>query len=316
MSIRRYTVRRLLITVPVLLGVSILTFSLVNLLPGDAVDYLLQSRPEVSPSLRARLEARYHLDEPIWKQYLLWLWDALRLDFGESIVSGRSVSDAVAAALPRTLLLGGAGFAVAVAVGVPLGVVAAVNRGGLADDASRVAALLGVATPNFWLGLLLLSVFAVELGWFRVIPPNAPLLSPATLRFVVLPAITLGTASAALIARLTRSSMIEELNEEYVRAARAKGLPERTVICKHVLRNSLGPVVTVAALQIAFVVDGAVVVERVFSWPGVGWLLVDAIQQRDFPVVQAVVLMVATAIVLANLLADVAYAWLDPRVRH
>ena len=315
MSLRRYVLRRTLLTLPILLGVSALTFGLVKLLPGTPVDYVLQFQ-EATPELRASLRAQYHLDEPIWRQYLLWLSDVLRLDFGERVISDRSVSAAIAERLPETLVLGSIAFLIALLVGIPTGVVAAVRRGTLLDEGSRVVALAGIATPNFWLGLLLILVFGVHLNVVPVIPPVAPLLAPESLAFLVLPAITLGTASAALFTRLTRSAVTEQLRKEYVRAARAKGLPERTVIVKHVLRNSLISVVTVAAVQVAFLVDGAVVVERVFSWPGLGRLLVRAILQRDFPVVQAVVLLVATAVVVANLLADIVYAWLDPRITY
>ncbi|NHN57637.1 MULTISPECIES: ABC transporter permease [Halorussus] len=315
MSLQKYLVKRLLITIPVLLGVSVLTFSLTKLLPGTPVDYILQFQ-EATPELRAQLEAQYNLDEPVYVQYWLWFTDAVALDFGRSVVSNRSVAEAILSRLPNTLALGGFGFLIAVGIGIPVGIFSAVKKGKPADEVSRVGALLGIATPNFWLGLMLLLVFSVELGFFRVIPPDKPLLTPAMFKFMVLPAITLGTASAALIMRLTRSSMVEELSEDYVRTARAKGLPERTVIIKHVLRNSLISVITVAALQIAFLVDGAVVVEQVFSWPGVGRLLIDAITQRDFPILQAVVLLIATTIVFANLLADIAYSWLDPRIRY
>jgi ABC-type dipeptide/oligopeptide/nickel transport system permease component len=315
MTLRRYVLRRVLLTLPILLGVSMLTFGLVKLLPGTPVDYVLQFQ-EATPELRAQLRAQYHLDDPVWKQYLLWLGDVLRLDFGERVVSGRSVAAAVGARLPETLALGGFAFLVAVGIGVPAGVLAAVTRGSTVDELTRVGALVGIATPNFWLGLLLILAFGVNLGWFRVLPPIAPPLAPASLKFMLLPAVTLGTASAALFARITRASVSEQLREEYVRAARARGLDERTVVGKHVLRNALIPVVTVAAVQVAVLVDGAVVVERVFSWPGLGRLLVRAILQRDFPVVQAVVLLVGVVVVLANLLADVAYAWLDPRIRY
>jgi len=315
MSLRRYVVRRTLLTLPILLGVSVLTFGLVKLLPGTPVDYVLQFQ-EATPELRASLRAQYHLDEPLWKQYLLWLNDVLHLDFGDRVVSDRSVSAAIAERLPETLVLGGAAFLIALLVGVPAGVVAAVRRGTLLDEGSRVVALAGIATPNFWLGLLLILVFGVHLDLVSVIPPVAPILAPESLAFLVLPAVTLGTASAALFTRLTRSAVTDQLRQEYVRTARAKGLTERTVIVKHVLRNSLVSVVTVAAVQVAFLLDGAVVIERVFSWPGLGRLLVRAILQRDFPVVQAVVLLVAVAVVVANLLADVLYAWLDPRITY
>ncbi|QSW98029.1 ABC transporter permease [Haloterrigena alkaliphila] len=315
MSLANDVGKRVLVTVPVLVGVTALTFSLLHVSPGDPID-VVTGFQRVDPAVRESLRAEYNLDRPLWEQYLLWLADAITLEFGESPVTGRDVGATITDRLPYTLLLGGAAWVLSLAIGIPAGVVAAVNRGDTADEVSRVAALAGIATPNFWLGLLLLFVFGVHLEWVPVIPPDAPLLSADTLWFLVLPTITLGTATAALVARLLRSSMLRELNAEYVRTARAKGLRERTVIWKHVLRNSLIAVVTVAGLQIAVLVDGAVVVEQVFSWPGMGRLLVDAINRRDVPVVQAGVLVIAVSVVLANLLVDIAYSYLDPRIRH
>ncbi|QLK25838.1 ABC transporter permease [Natrinema zhouii] len=315
MSIGRYIWTRLLVTVPVLFGVTALTFSFVHLLPGDAVDAIIGFQ-DVSPAVEASIRAEYHLDQPVWKQYLLWLRDAATLEFGESPITGRDVTATIGRRLPATLALGGAAWLLALAVGVPTGIVAAVREGEPADELGRIAALAGIATPNFWLGLILLFVFSVRLGWFRVIPPDAPLASLAMAKFMLLPTITLGTASAALVMRLLRSSMRRELEAAYVRTARAKGLPERTVILKHVLRNALLPIVTVAGLQLAFLVDGAVVVEQIFSWPGMGRLLVRSILRRDYPLIQATVLVIGVAIVLANLLVDVVYAILDPRIRY
>ncbi|ARS88934.1 ABC transporter permease [Natrarchaeobaculum aegyptiacum] len=315
MSLGKYVIRRTLYAVPVLFGVTAITFSLLHLVPGDVVDVLV-GYESVDPATRADLEAKYGLNQPIWQQYLQWLADALTLEFGESPVTGRDVEATVAQRLPATLALGFAAWAVSLAVGIPVGILAAVRRDRPADEASRLAALAAIATPNFWLGLVLLFVFAVQLGWFRVTPPEAPLFSLEMLRFMVLPTITLSVASAAIVARLLRASMCRELEAEYVRTARAKGLRERTVIGKHVLRNSLAAVVTFAGLQIALLVDGAVVVEQVFSWPGMGQLVVEAIDQRDVPVVQAVVLLIGVSVVVANLLVDVAYAVLDPRVRY
>ncbi|SEW01634.1 ABC transporter permease [Natrinema salifodinae] len=315
MSLGRYICRRVLIAVPVLLGVTALSFSFVHLLPGDAVDAIVGYQ-DVSPAVEASVRADYHLDRPVWQQYLLWLRDALALEFGRSPITGRSVTGTIGRRLPATLALGGAAWLCAFAIGIPAGVVAAVRRGEPADELSRLAALAGIATPNFWLGLVLLLIFGVRLGWVRVIPPDAPLASLAMAKFMLLPTITLGTASAALVTRLLRSSMLRELERPYVRAARAKGLRERTVIAKHALRNALLPVVTVAGLQLAFLVDGAVVVEQVFSWPGMGRLLVESILRRDYPILQASVLLVAVGIVLANLLVDIVYAVLDPRIRY
>ncbi|MFA9415070.1 ABC transporter permease [Natrinema sp. HArc-T2] len=315
MSLGRYVSRRLAVTVPVLVGVSALTFLFVHLLPGDAVDAIVGFR-DVSPATEAAIRAEYHLDQPVWNQYLLWVRDAVTLEFGESPVTGRNVTATIGSRLPATLALGGAAWLLALAIGIPAGIVTAVKAGEPADELGRVAALAGIATPNFWLGLILLFVFSVRLGWVRVIPPDAPLASIATAKFLVLPTITLGTAATALVMRLLRSSMRRELDAPYVTTARAKGLPERTVVLKHVLRNALLPVVTIAGLQLAFLIDGAVVVEGIFSWPGMGRLLVRSILRRDYPLIQAIVLLIAVAIVLANLLVDVVYAILDPRIRY
>ncbi|MCY4730905.1 ABC transporter permease [Natronomonas gomsonensis] len=316
MSLRRYVVKRLLLTIPILLGVTAITFAMVHLQPGDVIDVLVGFN-DVSAETERQLREQYNLDEPIYVQYVLWLRDAMVLDFGQSFISERSVGEAISTRLPYTVLLGILALFISIAIGVPAGIIAAVKKGEQADEVSRVAALLGVATPNFWLGLMLLLVFSVQLGWFRTIPPSdVAVYDPALLKFMVLPAITLGTASAALLMRIMRSSMLEELNKEYVKMARAKGLPERTVITKHVVRNSLISVVTVAALQIAFIVDGAVVIEQVFSVRGIGRLLLGAILQRDFPIIQASVLMIGVTIVFANLLADIIYSYLDPRIRY
>ncbi|MUV87164.1 ABC transporter permease subunit [Natronomonas sp. CBA1123] len=316
MSLRRYVLKRLLLTIPILLGVTAITFAMVHLQPGDVIDVLVGFN-DVSAETERQLREQYNLDEPIYVQYVLWLRDAMVLDFGQSFISERSVGEAISTRLPYTVLLGILALVISIAIGVPAGIVAAVKKGQQADEVSRVAALLGVATPNFWLGLMLLLVFSVQLGWFRTIPPSdVAVYDPALLKFMVLPAITLGTASAALLMRIMRSSMLEELNKEYVKMARAKGLPERTVITKHVVRNSLISVVTVAALQIAFIVDGAVVIEQVFSVRGIGRLLLGAILQRDFPIIQASVLMIGVTIVFANLVADIIYSYLDPRIRY
>lgn len=316
MSLQRYIVKRLLVMIPVLFGVSVITFGMIHMIPGDAVDYMLEFAP-VGEGVREQIRAEYNLDEPIYIQYLLWLRDALVLDFGDSIVTGRDVTASISSRLPYSIALGVVAWLIAVVIAIPAGILAAVNKGDTIDEVSRVGALLGIAIPNFWLGLILMLVFAVWLGWFNVLAPtDVPLYHPDMLKFMILPAVTLGTASTALLMRLMRSSMVEELNKEYVTMARAKGLSERTVILKHVLRNSLISVVTVAALMIAGIVDGAVVIEVVFAWPGVGRLLIDSINQRDFPVLQATVLMIGFSIVLANLLADITYSWLDPRIRY
>lgn len=316
MSLGRFILKRLLITIPVVLGVTIISFGMMHMIPGDPVDVMLGDAV-VGEDVREGLREQYNLDQPIYVQYLLWLWDFVRLDFGESLITGRDIGGTLLSRLPYTLALGGAAWLLAMVIAIPLGVYAAVNKNQFGDEASRVGALLGIAMPNFWLGLLLLYVFAVTLGWFPVLPPiDASFWSTEMWRSLVLPAVTLGTASTALLMRIMRSSMIEELNKEYVLFARAKGLPERTVVTKHVLRNSLISVVTVAALMLASIADGAVVIEVVFAWPGIGNLIIDAIHSRDFPIIQLTVVFIGLSIVLANLLADIVYAWLDPRIRY
>ncbi|RQG92852.1 ABC transporter permease [Natrarchaeobius halalkaliphilus] len=315
MSIGRYALRRTLISIPVLLGATAITFSFVHIAPGDPVDVLV-GFDAVDDATRDALRAEFGLDRPLWQQYLLWLADVLVLEFGESPITGREVGATIGDRLPATLLLGLSAWVLSLSIGIPAGIFAATNQGEIEDEVGRIAALAGIATPNFWLGLVLLFVFGVQLGWFRVTPPDASLLSLEMLWFMVLPAITLGTAAAALVMRLMRASMRQELRKEYVMAARARGLSERTVVLKHALRNSLTAVVTVAGLQIAFLVDGAIVVEQVFSWPGMGLLLVESVGRRDLPVVQAIVLLIAVSVVVANLLVDIAYAVLDPRIRY
>ena len=316
MTLQRFVVKRFLVMIPVLLGVTFITFMMTHMLPGDPIDFMTQFE-NVSEETKEQLRQDYNLHQPIWIQYILWLGDALSLDFGQSIVTGRDVTGAIMARLPYTILLGVAAWIIAMVIAIPAGIVAAYNKDDIEDETSRIFALLGISIPNFWLGLMLLMVFSVGLGWFRVLPPtDEGILSPEMLKFTILPAVTIGTASTALLMRLMRSSMVEELNKDYVTMARAKGLSERTIVLKHVLRNSLIAVVTVAALQIAFIVDGAVVVEIVFSYPGIGRMLINAITQRDFPIIQATVLMIGVAIVVANLLADLVYAWLDPRIRY
>lgn len=316
MSLRRFVLKRLLLTVPLLLGVSLFTFGMMHLIPGDPIDYVTLFA-DVDSEVERELRAQYRLDQPIYRQYVHWVADAARFEFGESIVTGRTVDAEILDRLPYTLLMGSMAFVIAVATAIPSGVVAAYYRNTKVDQASRVFALFGIALPNFWLGLLLILVFANWLDLFPVLPPTGRgLLSPDMLVYTLLPAVTIGTGSTALLMRLMRSSMVEELDKDYVKMARAKGLPERRVVRKHVLRNSLISVVTVAAIQVAFIISGSVVVEYVFSYPGIGRLLVRRVGNRDFPVIQAVVLLIGVAVIFANLFADVLYAYLDPRIRY
>ena len=328
MSLRRFVLRRLLLAVPIMVGVSVITFGLSELAPGDALTYALALNPDVSESQRAALRAQYGLDRAVWERYLIWLSNVTQGEFGRTIPAGRSVAGIVGRRIPATLMLGLFGWVIALLVAIPTGIYAALRKDRFGDDVSRFVALSGISIPNFWLGLMLILIFASVLDLFPVLPPVEPgtdndlgtvmaqLTSPEMLWFLLLPGITIGTASASTLMRIMRSSMAEELNKEYVTAARAKGLPERTVILKHVLRNSLISVTTVAAFLTASILAGSVVVEVVFSWPGLGRELIDAINNRQINVIMAITLFTGVAIVIANLLADIAYAILDPRIRY
>ncbi|MES3517337.1 MAG: ABC transporter permease [Natronomonas sp.] len=316
MSLQRFVLKRVLVTIPLLLGVTLITFGMVHAIPGDPIDFITLFT-DLDPEVEAEIRAQYGLDQPIYVQYVNWVSNAAVFDFGQSIVTGRPVSAEIMNRLPFTLLMGTMALLVAVGTAIPAGVAAAYYRNTAIDQASRVFALVGVALPNFWLGLILILVFGSWLDLFPILPPTrAGLLSTDMILYTLLPAITIGTGSTALLMRLMRSSMVEELDKDYVRTARAKGLPERTVIRKHVLRNSLISVVTVAAIQVAFIISGSVVVEIVFSYPGVGRLLVNSVGSRDFPVIQTLVLLIGVAVIVANLLADIIYAYLDPRIRY
>lgn len=316
MSLRRFIAKRFLLVAPILFGVSVITFALVHLTPGDPVDLMVSFNPDISPAEKAAIRDRLGLNRPVVEQYLSWLAGVVQGDFGTVITTNRDVGAVVAARIPETVALGLFGWVFALAIAIPTGIYAAVRKDRLGDHASRFVALSGISIPNFWLGLVLMLVLAVWLDLWPVLPPRAPLLDPAMLWFLILPGLTIGTASAATLMRIMRSSMAQELNKEYVTAARAKGLPERTVILKHVLRNSLISVTTVAAFLTANIVAGAVVVEVVFDWPGLGRELVEAIRLREIDLILAITLFTGVAIVLANLLADVVYAALDPRIRY
>jgi peptide/nickel transport system permease protein len=301
-----FLLRRLAAAFGVVLGVVLLTSVLIHLVPGDPVELMLGESATAGD--RAALRARLGLDRPVHEQVLSQLSRLSRLDLGESLHSRRPVGALVAERLPATVELAVAALAVAVAVAIPLGILAARRRGGPADGAAMGLALLGLSVPSFWLGPLLILVFSVGLGW-------TPVSGREGWSSLVLPTLTLGTGMAAVLARMLRGSLLETLSEDYVRTARAKGLPEGEVIRRHALRNAALPVVTVFGMQAGALLAGAVITETVFAWPGIGSLLVEAIARRDYPVVQGCVLLISTSYVLVNALTDLAYAWLDPRVR-
>jgi peptide/nickel transport system permease protein len=310
-----FLVRRLLVLVPVLALMSVIVFGVLRLVPGDPVDVILGAE-QVDPVVRQELRHELGLDTGLPQQYLRWLTRVVHGDLGRSVRSHESVTALIADKLPKTLLLAVASTLVALLVALPLGITAALERNTSIDYLAMVFALLGVSMPNFWLGILLVLGFAIGLGWLPSQGYASILADPvAALPYLVLPSITLGLGMAGLVTRMVRTSVLEEIGQDYVRTARAKGLSERVVVWKHTLKNALIPAVTVIGLQFGTLLGGAVVVEQVFTWPGLGWLVVHAIFARDYPVVQGVTLVVGVLFVLVNTLIDALYSALDPRVR-
>lgn len=302
-----YVAKRLLGSIPVLIGVSILVFSMMHFLPGDPVRIMLGLEGDAETVLRLRKELG--LDDPLAVQYLRFASRALRGDLGRSLKSNRRVIDEITSRFPATLRLTMCGLGIAVTIGVLAGVIAARYYQSTLDSAVMVLAMIGVSMPGFWLGLMLIFVFAVGLRMF-------PVAGAATPRHLVLPSISLGMVASAIVARMTRSSMLEVMRQDYVRTARSKGLAERVVLYRHALKNALIPVVTVVGLQFGGLLGGAVIIEQVFAWPGLGTLAVTSLQAKDFPMVQGIVLYLAMGYVLVNLTVDLVYGYLDPRIRY
>lgn len=302
----QYLIRRLLLTIPVLFGVATLVFSLIHLVPGDPVQAMLGE--SASPQDITELRGRLGLDRPLLVQYGAFLSGVAHGDLGASLRTNQTVTAAIAERMPATLELAFAAMCVAILIAIPLGIVAAVRAGTHVDHAATTLALVGISMPNFWLGPLLAILFSVTLGWL-------PVSGRGTAAHLVLPAITLGAPLAAVIARMTRASVIEELRELYVLAARARGLSRARAVLRHAFRNSLIPIVTVLGLQFGAVLTGAVITETIFAWPGVGRLLIQSISFRDYPLVQGCILLIAITYVTMNLLTDLAYGFLDPRIR-
>jgi peptide/nickel transport system permease protein len=310
----RYLIQRLATIVPTLLFVSMLIFGLQQLLPGDPA--LVLAGEERDPNVVAYLHEKMHLDSPLPMRYLYWLGGVVHGDLGESLRIQKSVLELIAEKLPVTLQLAVMAMLIALVIGVPAGIVSAVKKDTVWDYAANVFALWGLSTPNFWLGIMLILLVSVNLGWL----PASGYVSPfedlgANLKAMIMPAFVLGNAIAAVLMRHTRSAMLQVLNADYVRTARAKGLDEKVVVLKHALRNALIPIVTLGALQFGELFSGAVLTEQVFTIPGFGKLIVDAVFNRDYAVVQGVVLFTATAYVTLNLLADLGYFLINPRMR-
>ena len=304
----RYISSRLLVTIPVVFGVSLAVFSMLFLIPGDPVKMML-SEFATNPEQIARMRAQLHLNEPFAEQFGRFVWGALRGDLGSSIRDRRPVTTEILEVLPATLQLSLAALVLAAVLGIALGIIAAVHQNSWWDLGSMVVALVGVSVPSFWLGLLLIFLFSLRLEWL-------PATGGGGLDHLLMPAFALGLGAAAIIARLTRSSMLEVLRTEYMTTARAKGLGGPSVVLRHGLLNALIPIITIFGLQFGSLLAGTVIIETVFGRPGVGRLLVNAILNKDFPLVQGIVLFVAAGYVLINLAVDVVYAAVDPRIRY
>ncbi len=307
-----YIAKRLVLLVPILLGISLLTFSLMHLIPGDPAEILMRQQGIIPTQENIeKFREQMGLTEPLPIQYFNWLSCLLHGDLGSSLsVSyGKPVLSEILLRFPRTLELAAFSLLISLLISIPLGIIAAIKQNSAIDHLTLVGASLGIAMPSFWLGLLLILLFSVYLGWL-------PVCGYGSLKHIILPAITLGIGMAALTTRLMRASMLEVLGENYIITARGKGLRERNVIMKHALRNALIPVVTVAGLQFGWLIEGAVFVEMIFTWPGIGKLLVDSIFARDIPMVQGCVLFIAFVFVLVNLAVDISYGMLDPRIRY
>ena len=315
---RRYVANRILQLDPVLFIISVMIFLLMRVLPNDPIYSMAGEDSEaLTPEIRAALMRDLGLDRPLPVQYLRWLGGMLTGDWGRSFQNKRPVTSELGARLPHTLQLAAAGFIVSLALGVAAGVVAALKRNSITDMFATTGAMFGIAMPDFWFALMLILLFGVTLGVLPVFGSELVWQSPIEgLKHMALPALALGLNGAATIMRQTRSSLLEVMGEDYIRTARAKGLFERRVVWMHALRNSLLPVVTILGIRLGNILGGSVIIETMFSWPGVGRLAVFALQRSDYPIIQAIVMMSAVAILVANLLTDVAYAYLDPRIRY
>lgn len=310
-----YIARRAVQAVVVMLGVSIIVFALVHLVPGDPIRASLGTRYD--PEIAEQLRQRAGLDQPLATQYVSWLGSALTGDLGVSFRSGKPVTASIMGRLPATLTLAFAALAVALLIAVPLGIISAVRQGSVTDYVATVVSQAGISIPDFWMGIMLILLLSLTLG---VLPPSgyvSILESPGDwLRHLLMPAVTVGVVTGSILTRFVRSSMLEALGQDYTTTARSKGLTERVVVNRHVLKNALIPVVTVTGLQLGFLLGGVVVVEFVFSWPGLGQLALIAVGRRDYPMLQGVVLVIAVLFLLINLAVDLLYAFLDPRIKY
>jgi peptide/nickel transport system permease protein len=306
----RFILRRLSYLLPVWVGISLVAFILASLTPGDPARLALQRELGRQPTAEETAAAREQmgLDDPAPVRYARWVGDALTGDLGTSYRTGKPVLASLAERFPTTLQISGMGLALAIALALPLGMLAAVYRRGPIDHASRILALLGASMPSYWVAYLLILLLSVQLGWL-------PVAGSTTWRHAIMPALTLGIGGSASLMRLTRAEMLETLGQDYIRTARAKGLSQRTMIVRHALRNVMIPISTVLGMRFAGMLGGAVIVETIFAWPGIGKLVVDAIFDRDYPMIQGFVIFMGTVFLVINLIVDIGYGLIDPRIR-
>jgi peptide/nickel transport system permease protein len=314
----RYIIGRLIQVVPLLLGITILVFLLVNAVPGSPVSDLVFN-PTTKPEDIAAIRAALGLDQPLWKRYFVWIGNVVQGDLGINMITYRPVSRDIAERLPNTLKLTVAAFVLALLFSIPVGVYSAVKRNSLFDHIATVASVAGVSIPSFWFALILILFFAVNLGWFPtggVKPVRGDAGFLVQMKHLALPAIALAITELAAWTRYIRGQMLEVIRQDYIRTARAKGLKERTLIFRHALRNALLPLITLLGLAIPSFFSGALIIETIFSWPGIGRLTFDAAQQRNYTVIMGTVLLSSTLVILGNLLADIGYSLLDPRIKQ
>ncbi|MCZ6871999.1 MAG: ABC transporter permease [bacterium] len=312
----RYTINRIFYLIPVLLILSVVVFSFVHFLPGDVIDTLAGEEDMDDPEVRAALMKEFGLDKPVYVQYAIWLGRVLRGNFGKSLVTRRSIAIELFERIPATIYLASVGITISLIIAIPLGTIAAVKRNTIWDHLAQTTSLIGISIPEFWFAIMAVLFFALYLGWL----PSSEYYSPfedlgRSIKHLILPASAIGFRQAAITTRLTRSSMLDETQKEYVDTARSLGLSERKVIYKYTLRNAMIPTLTISGLQLAQLLGGTVIIETIFAWPGVGRAVYEAIIGRDFPLIQAGILVLGTTVVLINLLVDILYRMLNPRIR-
>jgi len=311
-----YILRRIALLVPVLLVLSVAVFGFVEALPGSIIDTLIGTEGGDDAETRAILAKEYGLDQPVYVRYAKWVSRAVQLDFGKSLVTRRPISLELVSRIPATVYLAVVGITLSMLIAIPLGTIAAVRRNTKIDYAAQITSLVGISIPEFWFAILCVLFFSLYLGWLPSSGYASPFEDPwASLKFLILPAAAIGFRQAAFTTRLTRSSMLDEMNKEYVDTARSQGLSERKVIFKYTLRNAMIPTITISGLQLANLLGGTVVLESIFAWPGIGRAIFEAILQRDYPMVQAGVLVLGVIVVVMNLLVDLTYRLLNPRVK-